>query len=243
MIKKSIFLLLTSGLSAGVSLSPSDPLFPEEGLLFAKESFATFKAGYYLDYIWKTNLKNREGINHAKLSSLTQYGALSLCLSDLVDLYGLVGVQNNTLNFQNHQQPYCFKQHLVFSWSLLAQGILNQWGKWQLGTSAFYTSTPSQEGSLLTKGQLLQTTTYQSYAWGLSLGFSYDYPPFAPYGRIDYQNSKSKIDAFKTQHFQTLHPLGLAFGFVSDLGYGLFIDAECRIIQSWASRLMLGLRF
>lgn len=203
---------LSSVAFANVSLSPSVPLFPEEGLLIAKESFATIKAGYFVDYNWRTHLSNDFDIDHAKTRSLAQYGALSLCLSDLVDLYGFVGSKTETLTFRKDQIFQKFKGHNLFTWALFADGILNQWGKLQLGAGAFYASLPKQKGTL-TVGEIQVPDQYQYYMWGVQLGFSYDYPPISPYIRLDYQFIKALLDSNPNQDFYMQHPLGLAFGF------------------------------
>jgi hypothetical protein len=244
MTKKTLLILSTLNLAySNVALNPSSPLFPEEGLFIAKESLASLKAGYYVDYIFKTSLQNRHKISHASAITSTQYGALALTLADLVDLYGFVGMQNNKLYFRKNDQGYTYKQSGSFSWALYADGILNQWGKLQLGAGAFYSSTPKQEGCLYIEKNNKTPSNYQSYAWGVSLGFAYDYPPCTPYARLDFQYSKSLISALKNEYFHTLHPLGLSFGFTSDLSKGFFIDVEGRVIQAYAARALLGFRF
>lgn len=244
-MKRSIvaLTLLTSCSFANLALSPSLPLFSEEGLLIAKESLATAKTGYYIDYIYTMSLKSSHHITHAKQSYLTQYGAAGLCLADLVDLWGFVGVQNNTLHYTREKERFKFKQSSHFSFALYASGILNQWGKWQLGASGFYASSPSNSGSLYKNGSFFQKADYQCYMWGASLGMSYDFPKCAPYARLDYQFSKANLSILKDQFLHTMNPLGLSFGFISDLSSGFFIDFEIRLIQSYATRLMAGLRF
>jgi hypothetical protein len=237
------FFLAATSLSANVALSPSSPLFSESGLLIAKESLATAKTGYYIDYMWKTTLKNSHHVTHARQSKLTQYGALALCLADLVDLYGFIGVANNTMHFKKEKTSYKYTQASHFSFALYADGILNQWGKWQLGGSGFYSSSPSNVGSLHKEGSMNQKADYQEYAWGASLGMSYDYPAIAPYIRLDYQFSKGQLSVFKDEFFHTMNPLGLAFGFISDLSWGLFVNFELCVIQTYSSKLLLGLRF
>lgn len=235
--------LIASSTFANVAISPSSPLFPEEGLIIAKESFATLKAGYYIDYTFKMNLKNKHRAHHAKQNSFTQYGAVALCLSDLVDLYGFIGTQANTVKFIQYQQDYKFEMGSKFSFALYADGILNTWGKWQLGASAFYSSTPSNAGKLYKNNQFLQMTNYQNYSWGVTLGVTYDYAPCSPYVRLDYMFSKTQIHAFKKQNFRLMHPMGICVGFISDLTHGFFANFEVCTIQSYAVRGMLGLRF
>ena len=241
-MKKSIFVfsLSVACLKANIALCPSSPLYPEEGIVFAKESFATFKTGYFIDYTWKACLQNNTETESMQLSAFTQYGALALCLSDLVDLWGFVGVQKNSLKFNENNSEIKFKESAGFSWALYADGILNQWGKLQLGAGAYYASTPYQQGQLYENSSSIQTQ-YQYYAWGISLGFAYDYPPMAPYARIDFQKAKSRLQG--QQIYSLKYPVGLAFGFISDFTHGFFADFEIKVIQVTATRLMLGLRF
>ena len=235
--------MLCSSAFANVALCPSSPLFPEEGLIIAKESFATLKTGYYIDYIFKMSLTNNHDVSHARQKSLTQYGAIALCLSDLVDLYGFIGTQANTVKFKEFDSFYRFHMGSHFSFALYADGILNTWGKWQLGAGAFYSSTPSNLGALYKNGTFEKNTHYQNYTWGVSMGVSYDYAPCTPYIRLDFEDSKTQIHAFKKQSFYVKHPLGIALGFTSDFTHGFFADFEIRTIQTYAVRGMLGLRF
>lgn len=236
-------LSLSSVCLANVNLSPSSPLFSEQGLLIAKESLMTLKTGYFLDYVWKTTLRNSHHITNARQSNLTQYGSIGLCLADLVDLWGFLGVQDNTLYFHKDKSHFKYTQNSHFSFALYASGILNQWGKWQLGASGFYQSSPSFSGSLYKNGHFYGKSHYQWYAWGVSLGMSYDFPPCAPYINLDYQFSKAQLDYVKKQFFHTMNPLGLSFGFISDLSHGFFLDFQLRVIQTYASRVLLGFRF
>lgn len=235
--------LIYSSAFANIALSPSSPLFPEEGLIIAKESFATLKTGYYVDYTFKMNLKNSHQISHAKQKSFTQYGQIALCLSDLVDLYGFIGTQSNKVNFTKQQDHYSFNMSSHFSFALYADGILNTWGKWQLGACAFYSSTPSNKGKLSLNDQFQTWTHYQNYTWGVAMGLAYDYAPMSPYIRLDFQDSKTQIHAFKKQNFTMMHPLGLTIGFTSDLSHGFFANFEVATIQSYSIRGVVGLRF
>jgi hypothetical protein len=235
--------LVFSSTFANVAMSPSSPLFPEEGLFLAKESLATLKAGYYVDYTFKMSLKNSHHISHARQKSFTQYGQVALCLSDLVDLYGFIGTQSNTVKFIKDNNHYHFHMGSHFSFALYADGILNTWGRWQLGASAFYSSTPSNLGKLLVNNQFQTFTHYQNYTWGVTLGIAYDYAPCSPYVRLDFQDSKTQIHAFKKQNFTMMHPLGLTVGFTSDLTHGFFANFEVATIQSYSVRGVLGLRF
>lgn len=234
---------LSSSAFANVAMSPSSPLFPEEGLIFAKESFATLKAGYYVDYTFKMSLTSHRHISHAKQKSFTQYGQVALCLSDLVDLYGFIGTQSNSVQFKQNDINYKFHMGQHFSFALYADGILNTWGKWILGASAFYSSTPSNQGKLSINNRFNTKTHYQNYTWGVTLGVSYDYAPASPYIRLDFQDSKTQIHAFKRQSFRVKHPLGLTVGFTSDLSHGFFANFEVATIQSYSLRGILGLRF
>lgn len=235
--------IIYSSAFANVALSPSSPLFPEEGLFLAKESFATLKSGYYVDYTFKMSLKNHHHISHARQKSFTQYGQIALCLSDLVDLYGFIGTQSNTVKFLKDNNHYKFHMGSHFSFALYADGILNNWGRWQLGASAFYASTPSNQGTLYINNHLQSFTFYNNYTWGVTLGIAYDFAPCSPYIRLDFQDAKTVITAFKKQNFSMMHPLGISVGFTSDLSYGFFANVEIATIQSYSLRGTLGLRF
>lgn len=237
------FIFFTSSSAfANVALSPSSPLFPEEGLFLAKESFATLKSGYYVDYTFKMSLKN-DLLAHARQKSFTQYGQIALCLSDLVDLYGFIGTQSNTLKFLKDHNQYKFHMSSHFSFALYADGILNTWGKWQLGASAFYASTPRNPGTLKINNHAESMTFYSNYTWGVTLGVAYDFAPCSPYIRLDFQDAKTVITAFKKQNFTMKHPLGISMGFTSDLSHGFFANLEIATIQSYAVRGIVGLRF
>jgi len=241
-MKTLLLFSYASCLSANLALSPSIELYPEEGVFGAHEAFVSLKTGYLVDYIWKMDLKSKLNVNKGSVSRLSNLGMIGICLSDLVEIDGFIGVEKNHLSFHKESRSETYKENSHFSWGLSAEGILNNWGKFQLGVSSYYQQVPEHTGKLLLSEHLSTPDRFRRYSWGISLGFSYDYPPFAPYARIDFQKTKIHLKSLPEQAFHVKHPLGLAFGFATDPSRGLYADFEFRVIQEYALTLFLGIR-
>lgn len=192
--------LLSSILSNAYATSVgnlAEPKMFEEGTFMPENEFVSLRAGYQGDFVFDRKLKD---LDDTEIN--TNAGTLTLNINKKIDVYGIFGATDGTLEETYGSTKVKYETDTSFSWAVGAKAILLEHKDTIVGLDGRYFNAEPDLDKVIVDGvsyDIPSTSITEAKVeyneFQIALGIAQNISMFIPYGGIKYSRAKGKAIA------------------------------------------------